>query len=260
MPSKPPLVLLHGVTMSERVWEDVTPLLAARHEVITPTALGHRGGPQALRRPARVEHLVDDIERRMDALGLRRAHIAGNSLGGWMAIELARRGRAETVCALSPAGFWEAGARSQSAATRRIAREAATGRLLGVLAPLGLRSAAVRRVALRNIAVHGDRASAAQAMTFLRDLVGCTVTADLLGTDEQLSPLDPLPCPITVAWSEHDRVLPEQIHGAIARARLPEAAFRVLPDTGHVPMIDDPGLVARTILATASITTSSEAS
>ncbi|WP_280245098.1 alpha/beta fold hydrolase [Nocardia abscessus] len=259
MPSKPPLVLLHGVTMSERVWDDVTPLLAARHEVITPTAVGHRGGPAALRRPARVEHLVDDIERRLDALGLRRVHIAGNSLGGWMAIELARRGRAETVCALSPAGFWEVGAGSQKAATSRIAREAITGRLLGFLAPLGLRCAVARRVALRNIAVHGDRVSAAQAMTFLRDLVGCTVTADLLGTDEQVAPLDPLPCPITVAWAQHDRVLPEEIHAAIARARLPEAVFSVLPGTGHVPMIDDPRLVAQTILATTS-STAAEAS
>ncbi|MGW4094485.1 alpha/beta fold hydrolase [Nocardia sp. NPDC004750] len=254
MPSKPPLVLLHGVTMSERVWDDVTPLLAARHEVITPTAVGHRGGPRALRRPARVEHLVDDIERRLDGLGLRRVHVAGNSLGGWMAIELARRGRAETVCALSPAGFWEAGDRSRAAATRRIAREVSTGRLLGFLAPVGLRSAAVRRTALRNIAVHGDRACAAQAMTFLRDLLGCTVTADLLGTDEQIAALDPLPCPITVAWSERDRVLPAQIHIPIARARLPEAAFSVLPDTGHVPMIDDPELVAHTILTTTSMT------
>ncbi|MEV6324654.1 alpha/beta hydrolase [Nocardia sp. NPDC051787] len=259
MAGKPPLVLLHGVTMSERVWDDVTPLLAARHDVITPTAVGHRGGPPALRRPARVEHLVDDIERQLDALGLRRAHIAGNSLGGWMAIELARRGRAETVCALSPAGFWDSGSRSQSVATRRIAREAATGRLLGFLAPLGLRSALIRRVALRNIAVHGDRITPAQAMTVLHDLLGCTVTADLLGTDEHIASFDPLPCPITVAWSENDRVLPAQIHGAIARARLPEAVFSLLPGVGHVPMIDDPELVARTILATTH-TTAAEAS
>ncbi|WP_330230135.1 alpha/beta hydrolase [Nocardia sp. NBC_00508] len=249
MASKPPLVLLHGVTMSERVWDDVTPLLATRHEVITPTAVGHRGGPPALRRPARVEHLVDDIERRLDALGLRRVHIAGNSLGGWMAIELARRGRAATVCALSPAGFWDSGSNIQSIATRRIAREAATGRRLGFLAPLGLRSAVIRRVALRNIAVHGDRISPAQAMTVLHDLLACTVTADLLGTDEQVASLDPLPCPITVAWSENDRVLPAEIHAAIARVRLPEAAFSLLPGVGHVPMIDDPELVARTILA-----------
>ncbi|WP_040779282.1 alpha/beta fold hydrolase [Nocardia pneumoniae] len=259
MAGKPPLVLLHGVTMSERVWEDVTPLLAARHEVITPTALGHRGGPPALRRPARVEHLVDDIERRLDALGLRRAHIAGNSLGGWMAIELARRGRAETVCALSPAGFWDSGNRNQSVASRRIAREAATGRLLGFLAPLGLRSAVVRRVALRNIAVHGDRITPAQAVTVLRDLLGCAVTADLLGTDEYVASLDPLPCPITVAWSQNDRVLPAQIHGPIARTRLPEAVFSLLAGVGHVPMIDDPELVARTILATTH-TTAAEAS
>ncbi|MGQ4598987.1 alpha/beta fold hydrolase [Nocardia sp. R6R-6] len=259
MAGKPPLVLLHGVAMSERVWDELIPLLATQHEVITATALGHRGGPPALRRPARVEHLVDDIERRLDALGLCRAHLAGNSLGGWMAIELARRGRAQTVCALSPAGFWDCGSTSRSVAERRLAREAAAGRLLGLLAPLGLRSAVIRRVALRHVAEHGDRITPAQAMTVLRDLLGCTITADLLSTDEQIAPLESLPCPITVAWSANDRVLPARIHGPIARARLPEAAFSLLPSVGHVPMIDDPELVARTILA-ATHTTAAEAS
>ncbi|MGO4613836.1 alpha/beta fold hydrolase [Nocardia sp. 2YAB30] len=253
--SKPPLLLLHGVTMSERVWDDVTPLLTAQHEVITPTAVGHRGGAPAVRRPARVEHLVDGIEERLDELRLERVHIAGNSLGGWMAIELARRGRAETVCALSPAGFWNVGSVGQSSATRRIAREATTGRLLQSLAPLALRSATVRRTALRNIAVHGDRIRAAQARTILRDLVNCTVTADLLATDEQVGRLAPLPCPITLAWSQHDRVLPPDTHGAIARERLPEADFHILTGVGHVPMIDDPQLVARIILATTQTTT-----
>ena len=115
-----PLVLLHGVLRSERSWSHVVPLLATRHDVIVPTALGHNGGhpvterPASMEhiiddaeRPASMEHIIDDAERLLDELGLEQAHLAGSSMGGWMAIEPARRGRARSVCALSPAGVWD---------------------------------------------------------------------------------------------------------------------------------------------------------
>ena len=83
------------------------------------------------------------------------------------------------------------------------------------------------------------------------DSVACTVTVDEVfsNDDGQIAPLDPLPCPITLAWSEKDSLLPVATYGEIARERLPQATFEVLPDVGHVPMFDDPELVARTILA-----------
>lgn len=102
-----PLVLLHGVICAERIWSNVLPRLVAHHDVIVPTALGHHGGPPATTRPVSIEHIVDDMERQLDRLGLGKVHLAGNSMSAWIAIELARRGRALTVCALSPAGAWD---------------------------------------------------------------------------------------------------------------------------------------------------------
>jgi pimeloyl-ACP methyl ester carboxylesterase len=67
--------------------------------------------------------------------------------------------------------------------------------------------------------------------------------------EEQIAPLDPLPCPITLAWSEKDAMLPVASYGPNARKRLPQATFEILPDVGHDPMMDDPSLVAHTILA-----------
>jgi pimeloyl-ACP methyl ester carboxylesterase len=52
-----------------------------------------------------------------------------------------------------------------------------------------------------------------------------------------------------VAWAEKDSLLPLHPCGAIACERLPAATFEILPDVGHVPMVDDPKMVARTILA-----------
>jgi pimeloyl-ACP methyl ester carboxylesterase len=243
----PPLVLLHGLGMSARAWDRVLPLLDPHHDVVALAALGHPGGAPPVRRPVRVHDLVDDVERALDALGLDRVHVAGNSLGGWMAIELARRGRALTVCALSPAGAWTAGTREQTLGARKI-RQLARAVRLGP--PALMRSAAVRRLALRDVAAHGERLSQAEALAGGEDLVACSVLDDLLSTDEEIAPLDPLPCPITLAWSGADRIVPLRLNGAIARARLPQADFVVLEGVGHVPMIDDAETVARAILET----------
>jgi pimeloyl-ACP methyl ester carboxylesterase len=100
---------------------------------------------------------------------------------------------------------------------------------------------------LREAANHGEHLTAMQALEATRDLLACTVAEDILTTSEELAPLDPPPCPITIAWSADDALLPVDVNGATARQRVPRARFVVLADVGHVPIIDDPQKVARTI-------------
>ena len=245
-----PLVLLHGVTMSGRVWRPVVPLLAEHHEVHTPTALGHRGGEQVTARPVRVSDLVDDLERRLDDLGLDRVHVAGNSLGGWMAIELARRGRASSVTALSPGGFWGEDGHGRSAPVSALRRIALLERVSRPLGPLPHHLGPVRRLALAGVSARGHLVSPSTSVSSARDLAGCLVLHDILGTDEAVAELDPLPCPVTVAWSEHDRILPMRQGLPAARRRVPGARFVILPGVGHVPMLDDPEMVADVVLRT----------
>ncbi|WP_280270115.1 alpha/beta fold hydrolase [Nocardia wallacei] len=245
-----PLILLHGVTMSGRVWDALVPALSRHHRVLAPTLCGHRGGPPPPHRPVRIDDLVDDVERRMDERGWDTAHLAGNSLGGWIAIELARRGRARSVCALSPAGFWDAGAPSHTGGTSVISRAALLTRLTRPVAPLGLRSAAVRRTAFRDVCARGDRLTPRAALGIADDLLDCPILGDVLATRSQIAPLDPLPCPVTLAWAARDRILPISVNGAVARERLPRARFEILGGAGHVPMVDNPRRVVRAILDT----------
>jgi pimeloyl-ACP methyl ester carboxylesterase len=245
---KEPLVLLHGVTMSSRVWADVIPLVSRDHHVIAPTAAGHRGGPQLVGK-ASVGALTDDIERLLDARALNRVHIAGNSLGGWIAIELARRGRAITVCALSPAGFWTPGANDQTKAINKIRRTRRLAQIARPIAPATLRIPQIRRQTMRDVAEHGERLTPARAVGAMLDLLGCTNIDDLLTTSESVAPLASLPCPVTLAWGARDKIFPPHINGDTARQRLPRATYVLLPDVGHVPMIDNPRLTADTILA-----------
>ena len=240
---KPPLVLLHPFLLSGKAWQDVVPLLSGYHQVFTPTLLGHCGGPPVQRRPVSIWDLIDAAEAFLDEHGLQRPHLAGNSTGGFVALELARRGRAATVCALSPAGFWSTGDGSRARAASKVHRIAAMSRLSRPVAPLIFRSAIVRRLSLRsiNVACHGDRLPANQAVQAVQDTVACTVTNEVFSTDEeQFAPLDPVPCPITLAWSEKDSLFPVATYGKVARERLPQATFKILPDVNHVPMFDDP--------------------
>jgi pimeloyl-ACP methyl ester carboxylesterase len=234
--------------MSARAWVRVRPLLEDGYEVLTPTALGHRGGRPATRRPATIADVVDDAERTLDALGLETAHLAGNSMGGWMALELARRGRARTVCALSPAGTWDAASREHRRTRAVLAQARTDTRRSHPLLPLALRSPAIRRFALRSTAADGARVARAELLGIVADLLACDVAQDLLDTTEALAPMpDPLPCPITIAWAARDALLLPEVNGAMARTLVPGAEHISLPDVGHVPMLDDPALVAATI-------------
>ena len=242
-----PLVLLHGIVCSEDVWEEVVPLLAPHYDTIVFTAIGHRGGPVATRRPVRIEHMIDDFEARLDELGLDRPHLAGNSMGGWIALELARRGRARSVCALSPAGTWEPNPDTRDHSRQKLRAMARDTKRARRLLPLVLRSKRMRRYAMALNAQHGERMSPAQIIARADDVLGCAAMEDVLSTDEYLEPLNPPPCPITVAWAEHDHVLPLDSNGERARELIPQARFVVLGDVGHGAMIDDPQLVADTI-------------
>lgn len=242
-----PLVLLHGVTGSERMWQQVVPLLAASHDTVALTALGHAGGPRAHGRVT-IAAVVDDIERQLDELGFDCPHLAGNSMGGWVALELARRGRARSVCALSPAGCWIAGTAGHRRSRTKLRRVVALTRATRPILPTIARAAAVRRIALRDNARHGDRVAPADLVALADDLLRCAVRDDLLSTPEQLEPLDPLPCPVLLAWSGCDRIFPPAVNGARARELFPSATYRELPGVGHVPMFDDPALVAAAIL------------
>ena len=229
------------------MWQDVALLLGSDYEVIAPTALGHSGGPPPLDRPVGNRHVVDAAERQMDELSLGRAHLVGNSMGGWMALELARRGRAFSVCAMSPAGMWPSIGTASRPGANRLRQGLRMGRLTRPALPVLYRSRGVRQFALRNAAANGARVSREQTLQLTDDMLGCSIAEDILATDEHFAPLDPGPCPITIAWCELDRIFPEGEFGARARERLPGARYVVLRNVGHVPMLDDPKLVAAVI-------------
>lgn len=245
-----PLVLLHGLNLSWRIWQPVIPLLEAEHSVIAPTLAGHLGGPPLRAGAHGVGPVADAVEELLDGLGVEQAHLVGFSLGGWLACELAHRGRASSVVAFSPAGAWTSP--RDGARITRLMRSARTragwppGRLL-------LSSPALRRQLLRPAMERGDLLPTDLALAMVGDIQACLLLEGLLGwlgREGLTRQFDIEPdCRVRLAWPARDRTIPYVPYGRAFRSLLPPTTELVgLRGVGHVPTYDDPELVARTVL------------
>jgi pimeloyl-ACP methyl ester carboxylesterase len=248
-----PLVLLHGFTGHWRHWKPVLADLVARYEVIAPTLSGHNGGPayptgMALEKMA---DAGDSLERHLDELGVGTAHLVGNSMGGALALELAKRGRARSVVAISPGGGWELGSPEPKRIARFFARQMRMVRASHKQIPRLMRRPGARKLAMRDIMCHGELISPADAVDLSLDPLACTVVNDVLASLRagrgHIEDLDQVGAPTLIAWAELDRILPLATCSARFKREIPNVEFRVLPRVGHVPMWDDTRLVVKTI-------------
>ena len=245
------MVCLHGFTGTWRIWELVLPYLERRHEVLAPTLAGHAGGP-AFNGDVGHEAVIDAVERAMDEAGFETAHIVGNSLGGYIALRLAERGRARTVVALAPAGGWVLGDRDREEVLElfRSMQE-----LLGPVAPYAdaiVASREGRRAVARYLANNPDHIPAQLLAHVIRGAAGCTgayaMIDSALGHDWGLL-AEAVTCPVRVIWGTGDRMLPWP--SAAARYRhewLPRADWVELDGVGHCPQLEVPLQTAELIL------------
>lgn len=197
-------------------------------------------------RPA-VQAIAEELFAFFDEMGLDRPHVAGNSLGGALALIAGAHGRAATVTALSPAGFWARDWEFGYAKGVFVA-----GQLFGSVAR-PLVPAMARRTLGRTVIDGGfvarpsrmpPQQAAADVLAFLR--ARDTVRA-ILAESVSFTESVPGDVPVTIAWGAKDRILlPRQAR--VAMEHLPQASFVPLPGCGHVPMTDDPELVAKVLL------------
>lgn len=247
------MVLVHGIGGSWRNFRPVIPALEARHEVLAVGLLGHHPSQPFGDgvRPS-ISTLVDGVEREMDRAGFASAHLVGNSLGGWVVLELAKRGRARSVVALSPGGGYVPGSLvADLTALRLLFEHRVTARLLAPRAERLASRPRLRRLLFAGAFARPDRLAAGEAGDLLRSFGGATGFVDLLRAmkrDGALADLDRIPEPVMIAWGTRDRVLPLRSFAPILRDGIPGCEFRELPGLGHVPMVDAPELVADLIL------------
>ena len=248
------MLLLHPFLLSQAVWEEVARQLAdtGRYEVFAPTMAGHNGGPPAGTWLMSSAVLADHVERQMDELGWDTAHIVGNSLGGWVAFELERRGRARSVMGIAPAGGWT----RWSPAKFEVIAKFILGMPLFILAwafgPRVLRLPFSRRLATYAISASPDGVSERELSGVIDDVAHCPAYLQLLVKAAQLHGLRELAetaVPAHLVICEKDRVVPSPRFTRHFITHLPdEHKVSVLDGVGHIPMFEAPGRVTEVII------------
>jgi pimeloyl-ACP methyl ester carboxylesterase len=245
-----PLVCLHGFMDTARTWDLVRPALERRREVLALTLPGHAGGPPL---PDSLDDAVmaDAVEAAMDDAGIEETAFVGNSLGGFVALQLATRGRARSVVAFAPAGGW---ARGDASWRELLALQASIHEAAKAAAPHAealLATPDGRRRATRYITERCEHIPAELLAHQLLGVARCDATRLLEYAEHASWELDAsqFDCPVRVVWGTADRLLPWP--SAAARFRdewLPHADWVELDGVGHCPQLDVPLEAAQLIL------------
>jgi pimeloyl-ACP methyl ester carboxylesterase len=245
------LVLLHGWSDDWRTWQSVIPELEKHHKVFAPTLLGHFGGPPwPIRDPLHFYQIVDDLERQLNEAGITTAHFAGNSFGGWLALELAVRRRAESVVAINPAGGWEPHDRNERRGLRYFKQGRFMARLVAPQAESLAQHDWLRRYAFKDVVAYPGRITPEAFVASIRGAARCDFTPPAINLirTEGFGDLGPIDCPVRIAWGTEDRLI--RWPGCYVRFPdlVPRAEWVPLEGLGHLAQRDAPGTVARTIL------------
>jgi pimeloyl-ACP methyl ester carboxylesterase len=249
-----PVLLLHPFLMSQTVWEVVAEQLAdtGRYEVFAPTMAAHNGGPASGRWFLSSSELTDHVERQLDELGWDTAHIVGNSLGGWVAFELERRGRARSVTGVAPAGGWT----RWSPIKFEVIGKFVSGMPVLLLARwLGIRVLHLpfsRRLATLPLSGSPEGVSERQLSGIIDDATHCPAYFQLLLKAMLLPGLQQLAhtaVPAHLVFCGKDRVVPPRRFSRHFTDYLPsDTQVTMLDGVGHVPMFEAPGRVTEAIV------------
>ncbi len=240
-----PLLLLHGMGSSRRDFAAVLPLLTGRFDVINADLPGVGGSPTLEVRPT-VAAITDAVERTLDVEGVDRVHVLGNSLGGRVALELARRGRARSVMAIGPSGLNVPPERILQGSGMALARV-----VMRIGAPLVeplSRSALGRAALLAPLKVRpwdtsvdeaiGAREGFADSRDYWRTLLWGLLLDVPLG-------LDHIDCPVTLAQGVADWIASGQTIRYLPL--VPGSRFAPLLWAGHAPQSDRPRTIVRLV-------------
>ncbi|MBI5106993.1 MAG: alpha/beta fold hydrolase [Solirubrobacterales bacterium] len=247
-----PLVLVHGLASHWQAWGRVLPALEARHEVLAIDLPGFGGSAPDGTGPS-VEEQAVRVERFFAEAGVERPHVCGFSMGGGIALELARRGAVRSATAIAPVGFWTP--RERAWCQRSLDTAVSAGKALGPLAPTIARSAVGRTALLGQNFARPWRMTPEEVLGTLQAATTCpgfrpcndAFTGHCFHDGDELRGV-----PVTVAWGDKDRLLLYRQAARAAKA-LPWATHVTLHGCGHVPFTDDEDQAARAILAGAAL-------
>lgn len=233
-----PLVLLHPLGADRHVWDALIPHLCDRRELIAVDLPGFGQSPPLAGKAPEPRALAAAVAGHLASIGVERPHVVGNSLGGWVALELGLIGAAASVTGIAPAGLWPEPLVPRAAIAHHLARR---------LRPAAGRFAATRpgRALLLSGAVAHPHRVPPSAARHLVDAYGAA--RDFVAVNDAMRAgrfegLERIRCPVTLVWPDHDRLIrrPVWVPDRISNV--------VLSGAGHVPMWDAPAALAEILV------------
>ena len=244
-----PLLLMHGMGSSHRDFAAVVPALSKRFDVLNVDLPGTGRSPHLQERPT-VAALTDAVERTLDAAGLDRVHVLGNSLGARLALELARRGRARSVVSIAPSGLniWpERVVQGAGMAMARVAMRTAQPLIEPLSRSAAGRSALLFPLKTRPWATHQEEAiGAREGFADTRDFWRLLVWGLLADVPRGMGRIE---CPVTLVQGTADFIAAGQTMRYLPW--IPGSRFHPLLAAGHAPQSDRPKTVVRLVEETA---------
>jgi len=248
-----PLLLLHGMGSASTAWKPVRPMLESKFQVITVDMPGHGETPYIEGAPMDPNSLALAVLNEMSELGIENFHLVGNSLGGWVSLEMASTAppRIKSVTALAPAGLWLNPYNVRYPATA-LARFLAKTTMK--LAPTALHFEPARRLGFWDISPRWQEFSyeiCLDAVNALGKADGYYPAWDGM-LMKRFDGTIPEQIPVTIIFGDTDRTLPATTcqERSVAPAH---AKWIIFPDTGHAPMWDSPHDVVAAIEDTALV-------
>ena len=242
-----PVLLAHPFMLSHHSWRPVVERLP-QYDVLAVSMPGHYGGPE-LPWSARFDDLVDHVEAEMDRHGWDSAHVVGNSLGGWVSLELARRGRARSVTAIAPAGGYDTVTLRDAALVASFVA-AAVGRRPARLTNLLPAIPIVTGLALKAVAHDPRLVVPDDARHVIRTALGASHPVRVLLACARSIPapgLDTIDVPVHLVFADRDRVIPPKRYASYFTDRIPHARVTMLEGIGHCPQVEVPARVAELV-------------
>lgn len=241
-----PLVLIHGLGSARTIWKPLSKLLNNSFDIIAVDLPGH--GTSSLTRDTKMApmDLADHVRQTLDSLDVDKAHIVGNSLGGWTALEFAAAfpERTLSVTGLAPAGMRE---RPLIKADWRLKVNRRLALTVRPFIPVMVSVRPLRAIGF----AHNSPRWRCWSKEVCRDAAWAMASATgydlaLAGTFHRVADCTsriPVSVPVTIIFGDSDNTLPP--HTSQTRRYLPpHAVWQTWPQCGHAIQLDYPDKVA----------------
>jgi pimeloyl-ACP methyl ester carboxylesterase len=238
-----PLLFIHGLGGCWENWLEQLPVFAHAHRVVAFDLPGFGASPLSAQ-DVSVPGFVLTVLDLLDALGIGRANVVGNSMGGLIAAELAIDApeRVARLALAAPAGIpFVYRPRQLPKVLVLFPLVAGVAAWVGANADSAAHRPRARRLLMRFVADHPEELSAPLAAEQLRGVgkPGFRLALEALADYSIRERLSGISCPTLIVWGEHDHVLPVRHADVYARA-IEHARKVILRETGHVPMFERP--------------------